>query len=157
MSLFLLFEFFFLRFLPSPFSPPRWLYPYPFLIPVAFARAALRPLLTLLSPHVLTSNFERAPQRRYWLSGHTKARPDSLTTKFYWRLPRDGNFSPLDDDSAKNYEARNAAPHDRCAIHSVAIVNAKKFCRYEKFYCNKNCSIIPKDYRKLLYINKLVL
>lgn len=73
------FEFFFCAF--HFLSPPRWL-SLSILIPVAFA-CALRPFLTLLSPHVLTSNIEGAPQRRYWLSGHAKAHPDFLTTKFY--------------------------------------------------------------------------
>jgi hypothetical protein len=54
------------------------------------------------TPYVLTSNVEQAPRRRYWLSGHANARPDSLTTKFYCRLPRDGNFPPPPSSSSSS-------------------------------------------------------
>jgi len=74
----------------------RWL----LFIFISVLLASLFVFLTRLFLCVLTSNVDRAPQRHYWLSGHAKARPDSFTTKFYWR-PRGDNFPSPDGDSAK--------------------------------------------------------
>lgn len=67
----------FFFFVLCSFFPSRWLLPV--LILADFACAALRPSFTSLSPN---EQRRATSRRRYWLSGHAKARLDSLIAKF---------------------------------------------------------------------------
>lgn len=70
-------ESFFFFFVLCSFFPSRGLLPV--LILADFACAALRPSFTSLSPN---EQRRATSRRRYWLSGHAKARLDSLIAKF---------------------------------------------------------------------------
>jgi len=116
-------------------------------IPIVFTRTVLRLSYALFSPRVLMSNIEQTSQCCYWLSGHAKMRPDSLTTKFYWQLPRDDNFPLL--STMKNYEARNAALHDRATYN---IVNVKRFFCYRNFITTKITSLFLRTTISLIFL-----
>lgn len=148
MSLLLLFESsFFLGFL---FYPPRWLLPFTSVLTPR--RLSPAPLLvrffTLLTPYILTSNVEQAPRHRYWLSSHAKAHPDSLTTKFYCWLPRDGNFPPSSPCSSSSWwrlDGEKFWGETRRATWSVIIFSAKNSLATRFSYANELSECFEKS------------
>lgn len=139
MSLFLLSEFFLCAFyfLSLPPASPRWLYPHPSLSPVAFARAALR-LSRAPLPSRLNEQRRAGSSTSLLIKWPRESAPGFFNDEILLAAASRRQFSSSrrrgaargarrGDPTAKNYEARNVAPHDR-ATHGIAIVNAKKFC-----------------------------
>lgn len=153
MSLFLLYELFFSFFFALSPLPSTVTLPLSVLIPPLFRWLLLARLLLALRLSYTPLPLRLNEQRRAGAS-----------TSLLIKWPRESAPGFSNDEillaaaswqqisssrrrgaMAKNYEARNVAPHDR-TTHGIAIVNAKKLCRYAKFYCNKNYFIIHKNY-----------